>query len=337
MARPRDHRPTQRNRLQTNSGIETRRCFCVCDACCGSLLREGSVPRYDEWFGRRADPQREEACQTAGRPTAWSYCRDVEARRGVLVCGPQQAANHGRSSRKLGNICQWVCCSLFPITSINQRIMSRSSTSTPASKVCERQSSLRNSPRHAVSHPGLGAPAAMLNCFVGKQGLRHISRGFVVSRSSLPPRRTGSRSHPLHLIRRRRLSHPFLATNRLEPTHTVTPRQVIPINRCFRRSAQFPSSCPAAHLYSGLSHGTQVSSMNSDREGSEGLQTCPSELNRYSLRVRLLRYNSIHLTHLRAQTRGRVCIASSLLLPSIAAVIGIYHTFVWCRTLCPCV
>ena len=38
--------------------------------------------------------------------------------------------------------------------------------------------------------------------------------------------------------------------------------------------------------------------MNLDREGDEDLQTCPSELNRYSLRVRLLKHNSIYLTNL---------------------------------------
>ena len=91
----------------------------------------------------------------------------------------------------------------------------------------------------------------------------------------MPPRRTGSRSRSLQLIRQRRLSHSFLAMNRLKPTRAVTPLHVAPKNRCFR-----------------------VSSMNLDRKGGGSLQTRPSEPNRYSLRVRLSRYSSIHLANL---------------------------------------
>ena len=336
MARPRNHWPAQRNRFQTNIGIKTCRCFRVRDARCGSVHWEGSVPRYDEWFGYHTGRQREKACQTAGRRAAWPYYRDVEVHREMLVCRPQQATDRGRSSQDLGTIRQRVCYSPFPVTPTSQHIASRPGTPTPALKAWERQS--RSSPRYMVSHPGLRALAAVL--IVGKQSSRHISRGFVVSRSSLPPRRTGSRSRSLPLIRRRRFSRSLLAMTRLKPARAVTPHHVAPRNRCFRRSAQSPSSRPEAPIHSGLSHAIRVSSVNSDREGSEGLQTCPLELSRYSLRVRLLRYHSVRLTHLRAQTRERAYAASTLsskaLLTSITAAIGIYHLFTWRGVICPC-
>ena len=105
---------------------------------------------------------------------------------GMLVCGPLQATSHGWSSQDVGRVCQWVCCSLFLVTSISQCITSRPSTSTLV-----------------VSDPGFGAPIVVLNWFVGEQGSRHTSYGFVVFCSSLLPHQTGSHLCPLPLICRR--------------------------------------------------------------------------------------------------------------------------------------
>ena len=63
--------------------------------------------------------------------------------------------------------------------------------------------------------------------------------------------------------------------------------------------------------------------MNLGREGSKILQTYPSELNQYLLRVRLSAYNSVRLTH-------STCTGSTRrIFPIPKGVASIYHCSHW--------
>lgn len=116
MACPGAHRAT-RESFQTNNRVQARRRFCVRDACCGSVHRPGSVPRLDERLGCHSDRQGGEARKTRGRRAARTYCGNVDVHQAVLVCGPEKAANYGRSSHGLGRVRQRVRCCIFLVTS----------------------------------------------------------------------------------------------------------------------------------------------------------------------------------------------------------------------------
>ena len=150
-----DHRPAR----STRRGIQACRRVRVRNARCGGVHWGDPLRKHEERDGGHPDRPGEKACKTTGCRTAWSYCRDVEIHREMLVRGPYQEADHERGGQDVGRICQQVFCPP-PALFVGRRITSRP---TLASKARGHRFSSWDSPPNTVRHLVLGPLTAVLS------------------------------------------------------------------------------------------------------------------------------------------------------------------------------